>query len=142
MILVDSSVFISAFRTKKRQWLGKWIKDSGNVITCDLVRAEIKSGVLACADDVRRKSQLRWFETVFKDMDSRGLDRVLCDKAAELAGQARRNGFATRLDDALVAAAALAADAKVATSNVRHFEQLGVHAFNPLSEHLPDKASP
>ncbi len=141
MILLDSAFIIGAFRAKKRDWLDKWLQQTPDVMTCDLVIAEIKSGALGIADGERRKNQLRWFEDTFGDMDSRGLDSVLCDKAAELAGQARRNGFATRLDDALVAAAALAADATVATSNVRHFEQLGVHAFNPLSEHLPGKAS-
>jgi predicted nucleic acid-binding protein len=52
--------------------------------------------------------------------------------AAILCGAARRQGYQARIDDALVAAAA-DAGATVATTNVSHFQQLGVPAENPLA---------
>ncbi len=141
MILIDSSLLIAAFRNRKDRWFERWIADVGDVITCDMVKTEVIVGALSVKDIAMRGRQLEWADAIFADIESRGLDWPLCEKAAELAGQARRNGFNPDLDDAFVAAAALEADARVATLNVRHFKQLGVTAFNPLSEHLPGKAS-
>ena len=53
------------------------------------------------------------------------MDWPLCQAAIELAGEARWRGLQVRIDDGLIAATAVEADAHVATANLKHFELLG-----------------
>ena len=62
------------------------------------------------------------------------MDWGLCETALELASQAKRKGFQPDIPDALIAAAAFEVGGRVATMNRKHFEQLGVDAFNPLEQ--------
>ena len=133
IVCLDSAAIIGAFRSRKTESLEAWLEKQEGVITCDVVRAEIRSGILGTSNQETRDLQESWYQDTFAVIPSRQMDRPLCEQAAILAGAARRNGYQARIDDALVAAAAKAAGAIVATANVKHFEQLGVEAVNPLT---------
>jgi predicted nucleic acid-binding protein len=133
IVCLDSAALIDAFRNGRTDELIDWLAGQDGVLTCDLVRAEIRSGILGTANARTRESQELWYADTIAQVPSRQLDRELCDQAAILCGAARRKGFQARIDDALVAAAAQAAGATVATANVAHFDHLGVPAVNPLA---------
>jgi predicted nucleic acid-binding protein len=131
-VCLDSAVLIAAFRSRRMERLLDWLAEH-EVVTCDLVRAEVRSGILGTANPRTRESQEAWYADTLALVPSRQLDRPLCEQAAILCGAARRQGYQARIDDALVAAAAADAGATVVTTNVSHFEQLGVPAENPLA---------
>ena len=133
IVCLDSAAIITAFRNQQRHLLAAWIAQQEAAMTCDLVRAEIRSGILGTSNQQTRDAQECWYAVALAELPSRQLDRPLCEQAAILVGSARRKGYHARIDDALVAAAALEAGATVATTNVKHFEQLGVAAVNPLT---------
>ena len=138
-IVLDSSLFLFAFRNHKLKWLAEWLKTGEDFSTCDIVVAEIKSGVLGVGKPETRARQMLWFQETFSVIPSRDLNRSLCDVASELCGSARRNGFSATIDDAFIGATAKELNAQVATANVKHFEQLGVEAFNPFLENQLEK---
>ena len=132
IVCLDSAAIIGAFRARRVKDLEAWLERQEGVITCDLVRAQIRSGILGTSNQQTRDRQESWYLDTFAVIPSLQMDRPLCEQAAILAGAARRNGYQAKIDDALVAAAAKSAGATVATANVKHFEQLGVAAVNPL----------
>jgi hypothetical protein len=132
IVCLDRAAIIGAFRSRKMESLESWLEKQEGVITCDLVRAEIRSGILGTSNQETCDRQESWYQDTFAVIPSRQMHRPLCEQAAILAGAARRTGHRAKVDDALVAAAAKAAGAIVATANVKHFEQLGVEAVNPL----------
>ncbi len=137
-VCLDSSILIAAFRSRQVLRLLDWLMEH-EVMTCDLVRAEVRCGILGTANPVTREAQEAWYADTLARVPSRQLDRPLCEQAAILCGAARRKGYQARIDDALVAAAAAAEQATVLTTNVRHFEHLGVAAKNPLPAKTPGR---
>ncbi|MCX7790151.1 MAG: type II toxin-antitoxin system VapC family toxin [Chloroflexaceae bacterium] len=131
-VCLDSAILITAFRARRVPELLDWLSEH-DVMTCDLVRAEIRSGILGTANARTREAQEAWYADTLARVPSRQLDRALCEQAAILCGSARRRGYQARIDDALVAAAAQDAEATVVSSNVSHFEQLGVPVVNPFA---------
>lgn len=135
-VCLDSSILIAAFRSRAMVSLLDWIAPH-ELMTCDLVRAEVRSGILGTANARIREAQEAWYADTLAQVPSRQLDRPLCEQAAILYGAARRKGFQARIDDALIAAAAADAGATALTTNTKHFEQLGVPALNPLPAGKP-----
>jgi predicted nucleic acid-binding protein len=132
-VIIDSSLFITAFRERKDAQLTSFLtSDKHDIGTCDIVRVEIKSGILGTKNEETRRKQELWYRQMFEAIPSRPLDWQLCETAADLAGRARRNGYQASIDDAFIAATACEVNGSVATANLSHFQQLGVEAFNPL----------
>ena len=133
-VVIDSALFVLALRTRRMEELFNLLEGIESLSTCDIVKVEVKSGVIAPKSEQTRKVQMEWYLGMFEEMPSRTMDWDLCETAIELAAQARRKGFQVKADDALVAAAAVKLGAEVATANVAHFTQMGLQAFNPLKD--------
>lgn len=90
IVCLDSALLIAAFRTRRTDQLLDWLAEQEGVLTCDLVRAEIRSGILGTANPETREAQESWYADTIAVIPSRQVDRELCDQAAILCGAAER----------------------------------------------------
>lgn len=59
------------------------------------------------------------------------IDTDIAETAAWLRADEQRSGFVLHTMDALIAASAIAASARLATRNIKDFERLGIELVNP-----------
>ena len=129
--LIDTDVFIEGERGNAvfPDWLGQ----QSEVATADVVRGEYLLGVNAVSDPGLRQRGLKFYTDRIAHMASFPCASSDYEKAAALAGEARRLGKGKPgLIDGLIAAVALRTGAKVATRNTTDFNAMGCPCENPL----------
>jgi predicted nucleic acid-binding protein len=129
--IIDTDVFIEGERGNLA--FVEWLQSADSVATADVVRGEFLIGAHAVADEVIRRRGIRFYSERIAGLSSFPSEPADYAKAAELAGDARRNGKGKPgLMDGLIAAIAMRSGAKVATQNTKDFEAMGCPCANPL----------
>jgi predicted nucleic acid-binding protein len=72
----------------------------------------------------------RWFAEVIEQRIV-GYDETAARRSAELAAERQRRGRPGELRDTIIAGIVLAAHAKLATRNAKHFEEIAPSLVNP-----------
>jgi hypothetical protein len=118
-LLLDTNTLISHLR--KRASVSAFLLGWGrrdNLFISVITRTEILAGM--------RPNEERATLELLVSLSSLPITSEVADHAGRLIYAAARKGIQTSFPDALIAATALAHDLVVVTTNVRHFEELGV----------------
>jgi hypothetical protein len=117
MILVDSSVYVDWIRDRiePQRMLEPWIRN-GVVWTCGVVRLEVVRGI-------RHPDQKARTEEFFDLLSDVPCDGALWKQATDLAWRLDREGKVLPVSDLVIAACALAVNARVLTTD-EHFHHI------------------
>ena len=119
-LLLDTNTLISHLR--KRASVSDFLLGWGqrdNLFISVVTRAEILAGM--------RPTEERVTMELLSALSNLPVTLAVADRAGRLIFTAARRGVQTSFPDALIAATALEHDLVVVTTNVRHFEELGVN---------------
>ena len=139
MIILDTNVVSELMKFEPSASVLAWVgsRDRLELYTTSVTQAEIFDGVLLLPSGRRRRAVEGAAEAMFQE-DFAG--RILpfdCRAAhpyADLVAERRRRGRPISQFDAQIAAIARAADAMLATRNVKDFEYCEIRVFNPWAE--------
>lgn len=139
MIVLDTNVVSELMKASPSpsvlQWMGRQVRT--NCYTTSVTQAEILHGVFLLSAGRRRRAIEGAAEAMFKeDFASRILafDTHAARHYAELVRERRRRGRPISLFDAQIAAIARAAEAALATHNVKDFEHCGIDVVDPWAK--------
>lgn len=136
MILLDTNVISELMRTEPARIVLDWFgdHDAGDLFISAVTEAELRTGVAVLPDGQRRdRLQLAIDAMIDQDFQGRVLpfDSLAAKAYAEIAAQRRAGGRPIAEADCQIAAIARAADAPIATRNVKDFDGCGVRVINP-----------
>ena len=136
MILLDTNLISELMRAEPAHivldWFGK--HDAGDLFISEVTEAELRTGVAILPEGQRRdRLQLAMDAMIDQDFQGRVLpfDSLAAKAYAEIAAQRRAVGRPITEADCQIAAIARAADARIATRNVKDFDGCGVRVINP-----------
>jgi toxin FitB len=136
MIILDTNVVSAMMRrdvdAKIRDWLDS--QPSESIWLTAISVFEIRLGIEILAKGRRRKQLEEDFaQTIAEDFDGRilDLDETAAERAAVLCAERKLRGRPIDLRDTLIAGIALSRHAKLATRNMRHFDDLGAAVIDP-----------
>jgi predicted nucleic acid-binding protein len=138
MILLDTNVLSALMRSEPDAVAVDWLdaQPSESIWTTSVTVFEIRTGLELLPSSRRRRNLEAAFERVLdEDLDQRVLafDVAAADAAGAVVARRQRAGKRVEIRDAQIAGIALARKATVATRNIRHFTDLGVHLVDPWS---------
>ncbi len=136
MILLDTNVLSELMRPAPDQRVIKWLdaRLAADIFICAVTRAEIELGILVLPDGERKNEFTLAANEMFSDFSGRCLsfDTVAAAKYAELAARRKKKGRPISVEDAQIAAIALANGSTLATRNEKGFEEIpGLNIINP-----------
>ena len=137
MILLDTNVLSEFMRPAPAGEVVAWLdaQMSGQVWVCAVARAEIELGIALMPDGPRKSGLLRAAEAMFaEEFVGRCLpfDGAAATYYARIVAQRSRLGRPVSVEDAQIAAVALAHGQVLATRNERDFELIdGLSVVNP-----------
>lgn len=136
MIILDTNVISELMKTSPDKNVLRWISSfaASNLYTTSITKAEILYGVNLLPEGKKRTA----FESAARDMFKKDFaGRLLAfgsdaaDSYARIAVRRSRSGRPISHFDAQIVAIADSCGAKIATRNVRDFEDCGVVIVNP-----------
>lgn len=131
--LIDSDILIEGER--QHPDFVSWLESADEVATADVIRCEFLLGVHAVADTAKRRRGEQFYRDHIAKLPSLQCEPSDYEKAAQIAGEARRqNKGKPSVVDALLAAIALRTGATVATRNVTDFAAMGCPCQDPLQK--------
>jgi predicted nucleic acid-binding protein len=136
MIILDTNVLSELMRPKPSASVLAWIakQPESELFTTSITEAEIFYGIEVLPKGKRREHLIRAAEVVFtEDFSGRiyGFDSAAARAFSKIASSRRTSGRPISQLDAQIAAIATTRRAKVATRDVRGFEQCGVDVVDP-----------
>ena len=139
MIVLDTNVVSELMKPGPSAAVLAWMggRDRLELHTTSVTQAEILDGVLLLPAGRRRRAVEGAADAMFQeDFAGRILpfDSHAARRYADLVAERRRRGRPISQFDAQIAAIARAADARLATRNVRDFEHCGIRVLNPWVE--------
>jgi|SRR5579859_8082374 len=139
MIILDTNVLSELMRPKPSASVLAWIRKQpeAELFTTSITEAEIFYGIEVLPKGKRREHLAAAAEMVFtEDFAGRvyGFDSAAARAFSKIASSRRTIGRPISQTDAQIAAIATAKHAKVATRDVKGFEQCGVDVVDPWSE--------
>ena len=139
MIVLDTNVVSELMNLEASPVVLAWVgsRDRLELHTTSVTQAEVLDGVLALPAGRRRRAIEGAAEAMFKeDFAGRilGFDSNCARPYAQLVNDRKRRGRPISQLDAQIAAIARAADATLATRNVKDFEHCGIRVINPWVE--------
>jgi len=116
-----------------------WIdrRPRSSLWTTSVTVLEIQTGLQTLPDGWRRERTTEAFQLLLSQKLRRRVavfDLAAAEQTASLMVARSKAGRPVELRDAMIAGIALAANASLATRNIRQFEDLKVHLFNPWVE--------
>jgi len=143
MIILDTNVLSALMRaepdTVVMNWLNGQIAESIWITSITLFEARFGLALLA-EGERRRQLTARFDELLLLDLENRVLffDQQSAREAADIAARRQRAGRPIDMRDTFIAGIALARKARIATRNVRHFNDLPVEVINPWDAVIPE----
>ena len=139
MILLDTNVISELMRTEPAQIVLDWFgqHDAADLFISAVTEAELRTGVAIQPEGPRRdRLQLAIDAMIDQDFQSRVLpfDSLAAKAYAEIAAQRRASGRPIADADCQIAAIARAANAPVATRNVKDFDGCGIRLIDPWND--------
>jgi len=136
MILLDSNVLSEFMHDRPNIRVISWLdrQPRTSVWTTSISVFEIRFGLQALPVGKRRTSMMSVFECLLADtIQGRisSFDQEAAEQAAQLAAIRKSKGRPGELRDTLIAGIVLASHAKLATRNVKHFEDIASSVVNP-----------
>lgn len=136
MILLDTNVVSELMKAAPHAGVRAWVdaQSRAELYTSTLTQAEILSGIAILPRGKRRDGLARAAQQVFEiEFAGRllGLSSAAARAYADIVATRRAVGRPIDAVDALVAAVARAADARLATRNTADFERCGVRLVDP-----------
>jgi predicted nucleic acid-binding protein len=139
MVVLDTNVISDLMRPEPHPAVLGWVaaQPRATLYTTDINRAEILYGIAALPEGRRRAALAAAAEAMFtEDLAGRILpfDGAAAVRFADIVVVRRRSGIPIEGFDALIAATALAAGARVATRDMGGFDGCGLTLINPWGE--------
>jgi toxin FitB len=139
MIILDTNVLSELMRPKPSASVLAWIakQSEAEIFTTSITEAEIFYGIEVLPKGKRREHLTMAAEVVFtEDFSGRvyGFDNAAARAFSKIASSRRTSGRPISHPDAQIAAIAKTRRAKVATRDVKGFEQCGVDVVDPWNE--------
>jgi toxin FitB len=139
MVILDTNVLSELMRPKPSASVLAWIakQPEAELCTTSITEAEIFYGIEVLPKGKRREHLTTAAEVVFaEDFSGRvyGFDSAAARAFSKIASSRRTSGRPISQSDAQIAAIAKAKRAKVATRDVKGFEQCGVDVVDPWNE--------
>jgi len=139
MIILDTNVLSELMRPKPSASVLAWIakQPEAEIFTTSITEAEIFYGIEVLPKGKRREHLIAAAEIVFtEDFSGRvyGFDSAAARAFSKIASARRNSGRPISHPDAQIAAIAKTRRAKVATRDVKGFEQCGVDVVDPWNE--------
>ncbi len=136
MILLDTNVISELMGPAPEPQVAHWmdIQTRSSVWTTTINIYETRSGLFAMPVGKRRAALEMKFEQLLQStLEGRILhfDSDAALRAAELCAGRRRRGRPVDARDTMIAGIVLAAHAKLATRNIKHFEEIASSVVNP-----------
>ena len=136
MIILDTNVVSEFMRPKPEERVLRWLDQQprASIWTTSVTVFEIRFGLETMPAGKRRIAFMasfeRWLGEVVEQRIA-GYDETAARRSAELAAERQRIGRPGELRDTMIAGIVLASHAKLATRNVKHFEEIAPSLVNP-----------
>jgi len=131
--MLDTNVLSELLRPAADRRVVAFIEEQRDPIVCAAVFHELTYGVELLPAGTKKARLSAGIETFRRQFRERTID--MDAEIAEISGRLRagetRSGFALQPMDALIAASAITASARLATRNTKDFERLGIEPVNP-----------
>ena len=136
MIILDTNVVSEIMRLRPDDRVARWLdrQPSTSIWTTSVTVFEIQFGIEAMPAGKRRTAFRASFERWLGEIVQRRIasyDEIAARRAAELAADRQRRGRPGELRDTMIAGIVLASHAKLATRNVKHFEDIASSVADP-----------
>lgn len=139
--LIDTDILIEGER--QHPDFVPWLESAEDVATADVIRCEFLLGVHAVPDGTKRQRGEEFYRNHIAKLPSFPCEPLDYEKAAQMAGEARRQGKGKpSVVDGLLAAIALRTGATVATRNVADFAAMGCPCQDPLQKPSVNRSAP
>jgi hypothetical protein len=136
MIILDTNVVSELMRPSPEERVPRWLDQQPrtSIWTTSVTVFEIRFGLETMPVGKRRTALMdsfeRWLNEVVQQRIA-GYDETAARRSAELAAERQRRGRPGELRDTMIAGIVLASHAKLATRNVKHFEEIASSLVNP-----------
>jgi hypothetical protein len=136
MIILDTNVLSELMLDRPPLAVVGWLDHQPHlsVWTTSITVFEIRFGLNSMPAGKRQAQRITIFEQILAVVIERRIalfDSASAERAAELAADRRRRGRPGELRDTMIAGIVLASHAKLATRNVKHFEEIASSVVNP-----------
>jgi len=131
--MLDTNVLSELLRPGAEPTVVAFIAAQAHPIVCAAVFHELSYGVEllpAGTKKARLSAGIETFRIRFRDRTI-AMDAEIAEISGRLRAGETRSGFVLQPIDALIAASAIAASARLATPNTKDFERLGIELVNP-----------
>ncbi len=131
--MLDTNVLSELLRPGADRRVVAFIEEQQDPIVCAAVFHELTYGVELLPAGTRKARLSAGIETFRRRVRDRtiAMDAEIAEISGRLLAGEVRSGFALQPIDALIAASAIAASARLATRNTKDFERLGIELVNP-----------
>jgi toxin FitB len=136
MILLDTNIISEFMRPIPEPRVVSWLdrQPRSSVWTTSITVLEIQVGIQTLAHGKRREQMAQAFKLILSQKLERRVavfDSAAAEQTAALMAGRIAAGRPGELRDSMIAGIALAANANLATRNIRHFEDLRIRLINP-----------
>ena len=138
MIVLDTNVISELMRRSPDPTVVRWLdgQPTESIWTTSITLFEVRWGLDLIAPGRRRRELEVAFEQLIAD-DLQGrvqlFDAPAANAAGSIAAKSQRSGHGIEVRDLQIAGIVAARRARLATSNLRHFEGVGIDMVNPWS---------
>jgi hypothetical protein len=136
MIVLDTNVLSALMLDPPPLAVVEWLNSQPHlsVWTTSITVFEIRFGLNSMPAGKRQEQRIAAFERILTDVIEQrfaSFDSAAAERAAELAADRRRRGRPVDVRDTMIAGIVLASHAKLATRNVKNFEEIASSVVNP-----------
>jgi predicted nucleic acid-binding protein len=136
MIILDTNVVSEIMRPMPDERIPRWLDQQPrtSIWTTSVTVFEIRFGLESMPAGKRRSALMDSFERWLGEVVQQRIasyDETAARRSAELAAEKQRKGRPGELRDTMIAGMVLASHAKLATRNVKHFEEIASSLVNP-----------
>jgi len=136
MILLDTNVLSALMLVRPDPVVVEWInrQPHTSIWTTSVTVFELRSGLETMPAGRRRSQRMDAFERLLTEVIEHRFaefDLAAAEQAAALFAERQKRGRPVELRDTMIAGIVLASRAKLATRNVKHFEDIARSVVNP-----------